>query len=166
MSENTFQTIVKILRDDSFIKSKISKDINGNLSIRPADTLYSGIILPCITIFVEESEVQPVIPSILEIANIKVWTNPKETENDYIFRKQVIDAIVTLFNRKGDDFNEIDVVNNTGLRFCNFLKQSIDYDHDETIDKNYGEVIFEVIRSKDESFSVDDAGDKIWELEI
>jgi hypothetical protein len=151
---------MKILRENSVIQINVKRDVNKNLSIRPGKFVPSGSITPCIIIEVNENASEPSFPACRDTLKITYWLDPKIEQEPYTKAKTVIDTILTLFNR--DNHQEIDIPSNTGVRVCQFLKQSVVYDRDEVLDKYYGEVIFEVVRSEGESFATGDAGNAVW----
>ena len=74
----------------------------------------------------------------------------------------ISDAILAEFNREGDDFNDIDVGSNTGVRFNLFLNQSVIFGKETSINRNFVELIFTVMRADGESFAPSDAGNQAW----
>lgn len=153
--------IVAALTNDISISALVGKDKNGISSIRCAK-IPTGSVLPQITIDDEELNSEPEFTATHSLLNITVWIDSKETKPVHSFLMDISDKIIALFNREGGKYNEIDVTTNTGVRVCNILKTSRTIDYDEILKYNYVEIIFEVVRSEDESFATTDAGDKAW----
>jgi len=162
INTDLFRTIRSKLVADATIISKIKKDRNGRLSIRPGSSIPSGFLLPGITIEVIENASEPLFPVSNDLVRIMFWTDPKAQEQGYSLRKTVADAIIALFNREGSSLNNIDIPTNTGIRVASMLKTSVIFDHDEVIDRNYVEILFDVIRSESESYDPGDAGNQGW----
>lgn len=157
-----FNKIVSALKTNSTVIANIATDRNGNLSVRPGRFVPTGAVLPEITVEEEEGASEPKIPATSTKLIITIWIDPKVTKPSYSFLKTTSDAIITLFNREGGDFNEIDIPTNTGVRVCQILKSSRIIGYDEVLKYDYAEITFEAVISEDESFAASDAGDKAW----
>lgn len=156
------QEVVSILSDDPDIQSLVAQDPNNNLSIRPAKYTPSGTKFPQITIGYSEGNSDSLIPASVDTVNMTVWVNELYKE-PYKFLDQMKNIIINIFNREGGDYNRIDEDSNSGIRFCQFKKLSATIDFEDEIKCYYCEVIFEVIRSENESFAPVDAGNGTWQ---
>jgi len=161
VTSNFIQKIIIALINDSIVQNNIARDKNGNLSVHVAK-LPTGAVLPEITIDEEEMDSEPQFPATRTRVTIIVWIDTKTTRPNYSFLKTISDEIITIFNREGSKYNEIDVPTNTGVRVCNILKTTRDINYDEILKYHYAEVIFEAVISEDESFAAADAGNKVW----
>jgi hypothetical protein len=163
IDSDLIREIIGRLRNDITIQSKIGKDSRNNLAIHPGKYNPIHNVFPQITVEVLEGGSEAQFPSSHDSLIITIFVDKKEKDPIYAFMVQVKDAILALFNRKGGSLNNIDVVTNTGVRICQILKGSIDFSYDDTIQKNYCEIIFSVVRSEGESFAPSDAGDVPWQ---
>ena len=162
IDSNVVKEIIKALRADATIQLKIAKDSKNNYAIHPGNFNQLHNVFPQLTVEYSEGNSEQVFPSSHDALIVTVWIDEKSNEQSYSFCRIVTDAIVTLFNREGGDFNNLDVTTDTGVRICNFIKQSVIFDYDDVIKKHYGEVIFDVVRSEGESFNPINAGNKVW----
>lgn len=162
IDSDLIRVIVEKLKDDVNIMSGIASDTKGNKMVRPATYSVIDMLMPAITVNVSDGGSEPIIPASSDVLSIIVWCGDKVNKEFYKFLKQKADLIITLFNREGDDFNNIDVPTNTGVRFCQLLKQNVSFGFDDEFKKYYVEIVFQVIRSENESFKASDAGDISW----
>ena len=160
VNSDIYRIILGILTGNTIIQNNIAKDVNNHLSIRPNIFNPEGAKFPQICINVTEGESEAKFPTSHDSVNITVWEDQMNNREWYKSLKQISDEIISLFNRKGDIFNNIDVPTNTGVRVCRFLKQSVTFDFD--VKKYYVEIIFNIVRSETESFASSDAGNKAW----
>lgn len=162
IDSNVIKEVIKALRANATIQARIAKDLKNNYAIHPGNFNQLHNVFPQLTVEYNEGPSEQSFPSSHDTLMITVWVDEKSNEQSYSFCRIVIDAIVTLFNREGGDFNYIDLTTNTGVRICNFIKQSVIFDYDDVIKKHYGEVIFDVVRSESENYSDATAGNKTW----
>jgi hypothetical protein len=148
----------KILVQDVNINSYVSEDKLGDSNIRPEITIKSYLSYPMITLKVEELESYYPIPSAKDLLNITIHIN-KDIKPCYDNLRRFSDIILALFNREGGVYNEL----TTGLRICNILKLDRSIEFDADLNLYYCEMLFEVVRSEEESFAGTVAGDKPWE---
>lgn len=162
IDSDIIREIISALRADSIVIANIAKDSNNNLAIHPGKFNPLHNVFPQITVEVIEGESEEQFPSSHDSVIITIFHDAKVRTQIYKFMVLVRDAIILLFNREGGSFNNIDVPTNTGVRFNRILKQGVDFDYDETIQKYYCEITFDVVRAEDESFAPSDAGDLAW----
>jgi hypothetical protein len=165
IDSDLIRVIIEKLKVNSGIMSGIASDGSGNKMVRPATYSVIDMLMPAITVNVSDGGSEPIIPASSDTLSIIVWCGDKVNKEFYKFLKGKADLIITLFNREGDDFNNIDIPTDTGVRFCQLLKQNVSFGFDDEFKKYYVEVIFWVIRSEDESFKASDAGDAAWDGE-
>lgn len=157
-----FRTVKNAIENDSDIVNLLAKDSQNHPCIRPANFTMTGAKYPELTIEANESDSDSLFPSTKGMVRLCVWIDSKTQNSNYSFLKNISDRLINLFNREGSLYNSIDIETNTGVRYCQFVKLSRDYNKDDQSKLNYVEIIFEVIYSEDESFDEEDAGDKAW----
>ena len=162
IDSDIIREVIKHLKSDLTIQSKIAKDRNDNLAIYSANFANISAVFPSITVEIEEGQSEQAFPSSIDTLKIIVWIDIKTKEESYKFLKSVSDAVISLFNREGSVFNNIDISTNTGVRFCNLLKRMVMFDYDDMIQKHYCQIVFDIVRSEGESFDPSDAGDVAW----
>jgi len=154
------KTAIDALLAESSIYNKIAKDKNNAYSIRPGETIVSGMLVPAITVCQEEGESEPKFPTSHDTLRVIIWINDKTTREYYKYLREFSDLVIALFNRKGSTFNSIS--GTTGNRYCRFLKRGVTIDFDTEVKLFYAEIVFDVIRSEGETFSPSDSGDLAW----
>lgn len=154
--------VVKRLIADSTITTFLGKDKNNKNSIRPSGFNPDGPLFPQITYSYDSGKSEAVFPATKGRLHIIAWVDPVVDLTPFSKLKPIGEKILSIFNRKGSSLNNLDVSTNTGIRFTQVLKDSITYDYDEVIKKNFAHIIFEVNVSEGESFADADAGDKAW----
>lgn len=162
IDEHLISVVVSALIADPYLNSKIAKDNTNRYFIQPAETVPVGFVFPGITLKWKEGPSESQIPASRDMLTVTVWIDPKKTKEGFEFLKTSSDRILTLFNRQGDAYDQIDVGTDTGIRICQFLKVSREFSHDDELNLDYAELIFEVVKSEDESFDPLVAGDKDW----
>lgn len=161
---NLMRIVIDKLKTDATVINFVAKDKNSNLSIRPGDFIKSGALFPMITVNIKEDDSEPKFPACKDVLTITIWLSDKTPNGEFYKKLNLVkDQIISLFNREGGSFNQIDVATNTGYRVCQFLKNSANIEHDDILDLFYCEIIFDVVRSEDETFLVSDAGDRPWQ---
>lgn len=154
--------VITALRADTSIANRLATDTNGNRCIRPGGFVPVGALFPQITLRWMDDGSEAKFPAENGNLHIIVWADAMQSE-PYKFLDITKDLILALFNRYGSTFNRIDVPTNTGIRFNQFLKQSVDSEFDEVVKKYYCEIVFRVCKSDgDESFAPSDSGDQAW----
>jgi hypothetical protein len=151
------QQVREVLIENASISNYVSQDKLGESNVRPEITIRSYLSYPIITLKVEELESYYPIPSAKDFLKITIYIN-KDIKPCYDNLRRFSDIIVALFNREGGVYNEL----TTGLRICDILKLNRSIEYDEDLKLYYCEMLFEVIRSEEESFVAADAGDKPW----
>src|SRR3989304_7905601 len=120
IDSDLIREVIRALRSNATVITNIPTDSNGNLAIHPGNFNPIHNLFPQLTVEVLDGSSEPVIPSSHDALIITIWLDTKTKEQSYSFIKTLSDAIITLFNREGGDFNNIDIPTNTGVRVCFF----------------------------------------------
>jgi hypothetical protein len=155
------QEVLKALRNDVFLQNLLGKDKNNVLSIRPEHFIPTGQITPEVTIAWNNGKSNSLFPATEDSLRLTLWLDQGYKE-PYKTLEAYENEMESLFNRKGFQYNNIDVPTDTGIRFCQFVKLSATKAWDNTEKKFYSEIVFKVNLSETESFDPNNAGDKAW----
>jgi len=156
-----YQLVMETLAADSIIQSLIARDTNGNYMVVPSKFVPVGNVYPQITVSLDFKDSEPKFPAGYYNLMIRLWFKDDPSQQfskTFTFK----DAIDSLFNREGNEYNIINIASSYNLRVASILRRFGEVSYERDHNKYYIDYRFDCVLSEDESFTAANAGDKSW----